>query len=122
MGVCVCVYVWLGFCCRFHIKRDLLHINFTIISAGPLALISIPNQAIGVNVSDEVILNCSVSSSSDPLYNRSIPSNCSSCPLSYNHSTLTFNATNTNSGEYVCVAENKYGNIFVVFNILVNGT
>ena len=74
-----------------------------------------------VNVSEEMILNCSVSSSPDPVYSWSIPSNCSSCPHSYNHSVLSFVVDGTDGGEYICAAENKHGSISMLFNVFVVG-
>ena len=88
---------------------------------GPPTLLSISDQTVRVNVSEDVILNCSVSSSPDPVYSWSIPSNCSSCPYSYNHSVLSFTADCTDSGEYICTAENQHGNISIVFNVFVKG-
>ena len=82
----------------------------------------ISDQTVRVNVSEEVLvlLNCSVSSLPGPVYSWSFPDNCSSCPHSYNYSILTFTADSTNSGEYICVAENKHGNISVEFDVFVN--
>ena len=87
---------------------------------GPPTIISISDQAVRVNVSEEVLLNCSVSSLPDPVYNWYFPDNCSSCPHSYNYSILTFTADSTNSGEYICMAKNKHGNISVEFDVFVN--
>ena len=88
---------------------------------GPPTLVSISDQIVRVNVSEEMVLNCSVSSSPDPAYIWSIPKNCSFCSHSYNHSVLSFIADSTDSGEYICTAENKHGNISIVFNVFVNG-
>ena len=88
---------------------------------GPPTLVSISDETVRVNVSEEVVLNCNVSSSPDPVYNWSIPSNCSFCPHSHNHSVLSFAADSTDSGEYVCTAENIHGNISAVFSVFVNG-
>ena len=88
---------------------------------GPPTLVSISDETMRVNVSEEVVLNCSVSSSPDPLYNWSIPSNCTSCPHSHNHSVLSFTADSTDSGEYICTAENIHGNISTIFSVFVNG-
>ena len=88
---------------------------------GPPTLLSISDQTVRVDVSEDVVLNCTVSSSPDPVYSWSSPSNCSSCPYSYNHSVLSFTADTTDSGEYICTAENIHGNISVLFNVFVDG-
>ena len=98
-----------------------IYITSAYINAGPPTLVSMSIQNVRVNVNEEVILNCTVSSSSDLVYNWSIPDYCSSCPHFYNYSVLTFTAHSTDSGDYICVAENEYGNISVVFKVLVNG-
>ena len=138
-----------------------LCIVLTYFVSGPQELISDQNQTVTVSVGKEVILNCSVSSSPDSEYIWSIPDSCSSCPSTTNDNFLIFTAKNiSDSGEYVClaenesgnlslttfdviiiskystihymyilmfciqnssIAENKYGNISVVFSILVNG-
>ena len=100
--------------------KQLLSI-ITLFNVGPPTSVSISDQTVWVNVSEEVVLNCSVSSSPDPVYSWSIPSNCLSCPNNYNHSVLSFTADSTNSGEYICTAENIHGKISVVFNVFVNG-
>ena len=75
-------------------------------------LLSNQNQTLMVNVSEEVILNCTVSASPDPVYSWSFPDSSSSCPNTSNDSVLIFTAEDiTDSGVYTCVAENKYGNI-----------
>ena len=94
---------------------------FLMFYAGPPTLAFMSDQTVRVNVSEEVVLNCSVSSSPDPVYSWSIPKNCSFCPHSYNHSVLSFIADSTDSGEYICAAENKHGSISIVFNVFVNG-
>ena len=94
---------------------------FVLLCAGPPTLTSIPDQIVRVNLSEEVVLNCTVSSSPDPVYSWSIPSNCSFYPHSYNYSVLTFTADTSDSGEYICTADNKRGSISVVFNVFVNG-
>ena len=88
---------------------------------GPPILVSISDKTVRVNVSEEALLNCTVSSLPDPVYNWSFPDNCSSCPHSYNNSVLTFTANSTDGGEYICTAKNKHGNISVVFDVFVNG-
>ena len=62
-----------------------------------------------VNVSEEVILNCSASGSPDPVYTWSTPDSCSSCPKLRNDSVVIFIADISKSGDYICVAENDYG-------------
>ena len=80
--------------------------------AGPPMLLSKSDQIVRVNVSEEVVLNCSVSSSPDPVYSWSFPDSCSSCPNTSNDSVLIFTAEDvTDSGEYTCVAENQYGKL-----------
>ena len=89
--------------------------------AGPPEFPHQHNQTVMVNVSEEVILNCTVLSSPDPVYSWSFPHSCSSCPNTSNDSVLIFTADNiTNSGEYTCVAENKYGNVSKEFTVHVN--
>ena len=92
-----------------------------LFNAGPPTLVSVSDQTVRVNANEHVVLNCSVSSSPDPVYSWSIPNNCSSCPHNYNHSVLSFIAYSTDSGEYICTAENIHGKISVVFNVFVNG-
>ena len=86
--------------------------------SGSPELISDQNQTVTVKVSEEVILNCTVSASPDPVYSWSFPDSCSSCPNTSNDSVLIFTAEDiTDSGEYTCVAENKYGNISMTFDV-----
>ena len=92
-----------------------------LLCAGPPILTSIPDQIVRVNLSEDVALNCSVSSSPDPMYSWSIPNTCSFCPHSYNYSVLTFTANTSDSGEYICTANNKHGNTSAVFNVFVIG-
>ena len=102
-------------------------VSFTMILlmfyTGPPTLVSISDETVRVNVSEEVVLNCSVSSSPDSAYNWSIPKNCSFCPHSYNHTVLSFITDSTDSGEsnFICTARNKHGSISIVFNVFVNG-
>ena len=77
------------------------------------------NQTVLVNVSEQVVLNCTVSSSPDPVYNWSIPDTCSSCPHTNNDSVIIFTADITDSGEYVCTAGNEYGRICRRFTVQV---
>ena len=71
-----------------------------------------------LNVSDKVMLNCTVSASPDPVYSWLFPESCSSCPNTSNDSVLIFTAEDiTDSGEYTCVAENEYGNISKGFRL-----
>ena len=72
-----------------------------------------------VNVSEQVVLNCTVSSSPDPVYNWSIPDNCLSCPHTNNDSAVIFTADITDSGEYVCEAKNEYGSVYHNFYVKV---
>jgi len=95
-----------------------------LIFIGPPVLPFEHNQVVTANVSEEVILNCTVSSSPDPVYSWSTPDSCPpaapSCPQSYNNSIMFLNPNITDSGRYVCVAENKYGNVSKVFSLNVN--
>ena len=106
------MYVWLTTC----------SFVYEITTLGAPELVLPQNQTVIVNVSEEVILNCTVSSSPDPVYSWSIPNSCSSCPNTSNDSVLIFTAEDiTDSGVYTCVAENKYGNITVTFTVTVTG-
>ena len=90
-----------------------------IVSGSP-ELITEQNKEVTVSVGEEVILNCTVSASPDPVYTWSFPDSCSSCPNTSNDSVVIFTAEDiTDSGEYTCVAENHYGNLSVTFNITV---
>ena len=78
------------------------------------------NSTVVANVSEEVILNCTVSASPDAVYSWSFPHSCLSCPNNSNDSVLIFTAEDiTNSGEYTCIAENEYGNLSVIFHVTV---
>ena len=91
------------------------------IYTGPPVLSHQHNQTVMVNVSEEVVLNCTVSASPDPVYSWSFPDSCSSCPNTSNNSVLIFTAGDiTDSGEYTCVAENEYGNVSKEFKVHVN--
>ena len=91
----------------------------TILLSGP-PIVSKGDQAVMVSVSEEVILNCTVSASPNPVYSWSFPDSCSSCPNTSNDSVLIFTAENiTDSGEYICVVENEYGNISMTFDVSV---
>ena len=81
---------------------------------------SLPNQEVFVNVSEQVVLNCTVSGLSKTKYNWSIPDTCSSCPHT-NEGIMRFKADNNNSGEYVCEAENKYERVLVTYTLRVTG-
>ena len=73
-----------------------------------------------VNVGEAIVLNCTALASPDPVYTWSFPDSCSSCPNTSNDSVLIFTAEEVNdSGEYICVAENKYGNLSVTYNVTV---
>ena len=91
----------------------------TLYFVGPPQLLSEQNQTMLVNVSEQVVLNCTVSSSPDPVYNWSIPDTCSSCPHTNNDSVIIFTADITDSGEYVCTAGNEYGSVFMTFDIKI---
>ena len=94
-------------------------VSICFVSGSP-ELITDQNQTVTVNIGEEVILNCTVSAVPDPVYSWSFPDSCSSCPNTSNDSVLIFTAENiTDSGEYTCVAENKYGNISMIFDVTV---
>jgi len=93
------------------------HLYLLII--GPPELLFEQNQTVMVNVSEQVVLNCTVSSSPDPVYNWSIPDNCLSCPHTNNDSAVIFTADITDSGEYVCEARNGYRSVYHNFNVKV---
>jgi len=78
------------------------------------------NQTMMVNISEQVVLNCTVSSSPDPVYNWSTPDTCSSCPHTNNDSVMIFTANITDSGVYGCTAGNVYGNIQMTFTVNIN--
>ena len=72
------------------------------------------------NVSEEVILNCTVSSSPDPVYSWSIPDSCSSCPNTNYDSVLIFTVDTTSGGQYICLAEDELkGNLSLSFIVIV---
>ena len=88
--------------------------------SGSPELIAEQNEEVRVIVGEEVILNCTVSTSPDPVYSWSFPDYCSSCPNTSNDSILIFTAEDiTDSGEYTCVTENQYGNLSVTFTVTV---
>ena len=78
------------------------------------------NHTVSVNVSEEMLLNCTVSASPDPVYNWLMPDSCSSCPHSHNKSVIFLNTNVTDSGEYICMAKNEYGNVLIKFKVHVN--
>ena len=90
------------------------------ISTGSPQLLSQQNDTLMVNNSMEVILNCTVSASPDPVYSWSFPDSCSSCPHSHHSNILNFTANVTNSGKYICMAKNEYGNISKTFSVHVH--
>ena len=87
---------------------------------GPPELLFEQNQTVMLNVSEQVVLNCTVSSSPDPVYNWSIPGNCLSCPHINNDSVMIFTADITDSGEYGCKAKNKYGSVQMTFRVTIS--
>ena len=104
-------------CKYFYACRIGVMVNF---NTGPPESLSELIQTVIVSVSEEVILNCTVSASPDPVYSWSFPDSCSSCPDTSNDSVLIFTAEDiTDSGEYTCVAENQYGNLSVTFYVIV---
>ena len=91
-----------------------------IIAGPPEFLPGHANQRMIVNVSDKMILNCTVSASPDPVYIWLFPDSCPSCPHYYNKSVIFLNADVTDSGEYVCMAKNEYGSVSQEFDVHVN--
>jgi len=73
-----------------------------------------------VNVSEQVVLDCTVRGLSHPIYKWTIPDTCSSCPHN-SIGVMTFTADTNDSGEYVCEAENKYERILVTFTLSITG-
>ena len=91
-----------------------------LMHAGPPELLSKQMKTIIVNVTENVILNCTASASPDPAYSWSFPNSCSSCPNLSNDSVLVFTAKDTtDSGEYTCIAENIHGNLSISFIVVV---
>jgi len=90
-----------------------------IIFIGSPQLLSRQNETLIVNVSQQVILNCTASSSPDPVYNWSFPDSCSSCPQLHHSNVLIFTADITDSEKYICVAGNEYGNVSKEFHVHV---
>ena len=78
-------------------------------------------QTVTVSSGQQVVLNCTVSSSPDLMYNWSIPYTCSSCPHNNNDSVMIFTADITDNGEYVCKAKNRYGATQITFTVEVLG-
>ena len=77
---------------------------------GPPQLSLPQNRTVEVNVSEEVVLNCTASSSPDPVYSwLIIPDSCSSCPKYSNDSIINFTANISSKGDYICAAKNDYG-------------
>ena len=94
--------------------------KYSLLFVGPPELLSQQNQTVLVNISEQVVLNCTVSSSPDPVYNWSIPDTCSSCPHTNNNSVMIFTAyETTDSGEYVCEAGNERGSVTIYFGFNV---
>ena len=82
-------------------------------------MLSGQSQTVVANVSEEVILNCTVSSSPDPMYSWSIPDSCLSCPSTSNDSVLNFTGNDNNDGKYICEARNKHGIISMSFMVII---
>ena len=105
---------------NYYWLRSYIYMPIIILCVGPPVLVSKQNLKAKVNLREEVVLNCTVSSLPAPVYSWSTPDSCSSCPNTRNNSVLTFTAEDiTVSGEYTCVAENQYGNLSVTFNVMV---
>ena len=68
---------------------------------------------------EQAVLNCTMSSSPDPVYHWSIPGNCSSCLHTNNDSVMIFTADITDGWKFVCEAVNEYGGVFMSFTIVL---
>ena len=100
--------------------KYLMHSHLIILlHAGPPELPSEQIKMITVNATENVILNCTTSASPDPVYSWSFPDFCSSCPNASNDSVLIFIAKDTDSGEYICIAENSHGSLSISFIVVV---
>ena len=79
------------------------------------------NQIVRINVSEQVILNCTVSASPDPVYNWSFPNSCSSCPRNSTDNLMIFSTNFTDIGGHLfrCNATNNYGSITITFIVYV---
>ena len=98
----------------------LLCVLLEFVLTGPPEFPADHNQIVAGNLSEEVILNCTVSASPDPVYNWLMPDSCLSCPHSHNKSVMIVSTNVTDNEEYICMAENKYGNVLIKFNVHVN--
>ena len=74
-------------------------------------------QTVTMNVSEEVILNCTVTASPDPVYSWLLPDSCSSCPNTSSDSVFVFTADTYSSGDYICLAVNRHGNLSISFMV-----
>jgi len=86
---------------------------------GPPELLFEQNQTVIVFHGEQVVLNCTMSSLPDPVYNWSIPDTCLSCPHTNNDSVMIFTADIADSLEFVCEARNKYGGVYMLFTVAV---
>ena len=97
-------------------------ITYTIIhSVGAPKLLHKQNQTVRVNASEQVMLNCTVSSSPDPLYSWFIPDSCLSCPKITTDNTMTFTTNFADLGSHLfrCSATNNYGSIVNTYTVHV---
>ena len=105
--------------CKYFMAA-LFTVSINAFVLGSPELIAEQNKTVTVSGGKEVIVNCTVSASPDPVYSWSFPDSCSSCPNTSTDSVLIFTAEdNTDSGEYTCVAENQYGNLLVTFTVTI---
>ena len=97
-----------------------IHIYF-IQSIGAPKLLFQQNQTVWINISEQIILNCTVSSSPDPVYSWYIPNSCSSCPRNANNNILSFTTNFTDLGSHLfrCNATNSYGSITISYTVHV---
>ena len=106
--------------CKYFMVASFTVPDLIFFVSGSPELIAEQNEEVVVSVGEEVILNCIVSASPDPVYSWSLPDSCSSCPNTSNDSVLIFTAEDvTDSGEYTCVAENQYGDLSVTFTVTI---
>ena len=105
--------------CKYFYACRICVIIMVNVNTGPPESLSEQIQTVIFNVSEQLILNCAVSASPDPVYSWSFPDSCLSCPNTSNDSVLIFTAEDiTDSGEYICVAENNHGNLSMNFIVI----
>ena len=104
--------------CEWFMHEDNAYVIIVVIFSctGPPEILYENNQITKeVFIRKNVILNCTVSASPDPVYSWSFPESCFSCPNTSNDSVLIFTAEISNGGVYICLAENSHGNSSISF-------